>query len=82
MVVTDDYGGCNMVVTDKSGGCNMVVTDNSGGCNMVVTDNSCGCNMVVTYDNFLIVTWVRVVTFVVHVVTMSSVSVAQVARVF
>ena len=78
-VITDDSSGCNMVITDDSSGCNMVVTDNSGGCNMVVTDDSGGCNMVCNLRQFhdsLIVTWVRVVTFFVRVVTMLSVSVA------
>ena len=66
-----------MVVTDDSSGCNMVITDDSGGCNMVITYDYGGCDMVVSYDN-----WVRVVTFVIRVITMLSVSVAQVTRVF
>ena len=39
MVVTDNFGGCNMVVPDDFGGCNMVVPDDFVGGNMVVPDD-------------------------------------------
>jgi hypothetical protein len=50
MVVSYDFGCCNMVVTDDFGYRNMVVTDDFECHNMVVSDNF-GCrNMVITYD--------------------------------
>jgi hypothetical protein len=77
-VVTDDSSGCHLVVTDDSGSCHLVVTDDSGGCHLVVTDNSACSQLVVNY----VVTWVMSHHFVVRVVTLSSFSVAQVARIF
>ena len=57
VVVTDDFGGCNMVVPDNFGGGNMVVPDKFGGSNMVITDDSGGSNLVVvvTYHHMLLV---------------------------
>ena len=74
-----------MVVTDDSDSHNLVATDNSASCNRVVTDDSAGSQEVVTYD--ILTTHVSsleswVITFVVGVVTMSSVWVVQVTRIF
>ena len=67
MVVTDDFGCCNMVVTDNFWCRNMVVPDDFWCRNMVVpddfwcskmvvSDNFCCRNMVVTY-NILTTQW-------------------------
>ncbi len=85
VVVTEDSGSCHVVITVDSGGGHFVVTDDSGGCYVVVTDDSACSHLVVTY-NILMTHWLSlgsgVVTLLVRVVSLLSIQVAQVTRIF